>query len=117
MLSTSQAHALGVQLTLWIPHCVRSLTKPFQSVGHGLIFHHVDQSPPQAEVGEDEEDRLQDFIDVVQLLKEQKPSTDQPPALLLKAENKKAGRLSLRRVTVLRICFPMGRNNHSTTNL
>lgn len=45
-----------------------SLTKPFQSISHSLVFHHVNESPTQAEVGEDEEDRLQDVIDVVQLL-------------------------------------------------
>lgn len=45
-----------------------ALTKPLQSISHGLIFHHVNKTPPQAEVREDKKDRLQDVIDVVQLL-------------------------------------------------
>lgn len=45
-----------------------SLTKSLQSISHSLVFHHVNESPAQAEVGEDEEDRLQDVIDVLQLL-------------------------------------------------
>lgn len=55
-----------------VPPYTISLTKPLQSISHGLVFHHVDKSPPQAEVGEDEEDGLQDVIDVVQLLLRQK---------------------------------------------
>lgn len=45
-----------------------SLTKSLQSISHSLVFHHVNESPAQAEVGEDEEYRLQNVIDVLQLL-------------------------------------------------
>lgn len=59
----------------FMPLCLQhiiSLTKPLQSISHGLVFHHVNKSTPQAEVGKDEEDGLQDVIDVVQLLLRQK---------------------------------------------
>lgn len=46
-----------------------ALTEPFQGISHGLVFHHVNEPPSQAEVREDQEHRLQDIIDVIQLLK------------------------------------------------
>lgn len=56
-----------------------SLTKSLQSISHSLVFHHVNKSPAQAEVGEDEEDRLQDVIDVLQLLLRKKKSSASEP--------------------------------------
>ena len=49
-----------------------SLTKPFQGIGHCLVFHHVNEPPSQAKMWEDQEHRLQDIIDVIQLLKKSK---------------------------------------------
>ena len=46
-----------------------SLTKPFQGISHCLVFHHVNEPPSQAKMWKDQEDRLQDIIDVIQLLK------------------------------------------------
>lgn len=46
-----------------------SLTKPLQGVSHGLVFHHVNEPSSQAKMWEDQEHRLQDVIDVIQLLK------------------------------------------------
>lgn len=55
-----------------------SLTKSLQSISHSLVFHHVNESPAQAEVREDEEDRLQDVIDVLQLLLRKNSSANEP---------------------------------------
>ena len=44
------------------------LTESLQGVGHGLVLHHVDETPPQAEVGEDEQNVLQDVVDPADLL-------------------------------------------------
>lgn len=46
-----------------------SLTKPFQGIGHCLVFHHVNKPPSQAKMWENQEYGLQDIIDVIQLLK------------------------------------------------
>lgn len=43
-------------------------TESLQSISHGLILHHVDQSSAQAKVREDEENILQDVIDPSDLL-------------------------------------------------
>ena len=47
------------------------LTESLQSISHGLILHHVDQSSTQAEVREDEEHILQDVIDTTNLLEKE----------------------------------------------
>lgn len=47
---------------------VLCLTESFQSVGHGLVLHHVDESSAQTEVREDQEDVLQDVVDSSDLL-------------------------------------------------
>lgn len=47
------------------------ITESLQSVCHCLILHHVNQSPAQAEVGEDEEHVLQDVVDAADFLKKQ----------------------------------------------
>lgn len=44
------------------------LTKPLEGISHGLVLHHVDEASAKAEVGEDEENLLQDAVDVVEFL-------------------------------------------------
>lgn len=48
-------------------HCFT--TKPFQGISHCLVFHHVNEPSSQAKMWEDQEHRLQDIIDIIQLLK------------------------------------------------
>jgi hypothetical protein len=51
------------------PTSTTSLTKPFQCISHCLVLHHVNEPASQAKMWEDQEHRLQDVIDVIQLLK------------------------------------------------
>ncbi len=46
-------------------------TKSLQSVSRSLVLHHVNESPAQTEVREDQEHVLQDVIDATNLLKKQ----------------------------------------------
>lgn len=43
-------------------------TESLEGVGHGLVLHHVDESSSQTEVGEDQEDVLQDVVDASDFL-------------------------------------------------
>lgn len=45
------------------------LTESFQSVGHGLVLHHVDEASTQTEVRKYQQNVLQDVIDTSNLLK------------------------------------------------
>lgn len=47
------------------------LTKPLKGISHCLVLHHVNEASAQAEVGEDEENLLQDAVDVIEVLMEQ----------------------------------------------
>lgn len=44
------------------------LTKPLKGISHCLVLHHVNEASAQAEVGEDEENLLQDAVDVIEVL-------------------------------------------------
>lgn len=54
------------------PTTTASLTKPFQGISHCLVFHHVNEPSSQAKMWEDQEHRLQDIIDIIQLLKKRR---------------------------------------------
>lgn len=43
-------------------------TQSLESISHGLIFGHVDESSSQTEMGENEEDFLQDLVHSIQML-------------------------------------------------
>lgn len=83
--SSRQTQAFLLQFRTPLLWYTISLTKPLQSISHGLVFHHVNEPPSQAEMGENEENRLQDVIDIVQLLLRQnqvpmsRMSRKQPP--------------------------------------
>lgn len=51
-------------------------TQSLESVSHGLVLGHVDKTSAQAEVGEDEEDLLQDPVHFIQVLESTKDNTE-----------------------------------------
>lgn len=68
--STSQSACVCAYVSVSVCECALG-TKSFEGVGHRLVFHHVDESPPQTEVREDEEDVLQDIVDSANFLSTQ----------------------------------------------